>query len=225
MNVGVIGAMQVELEYLLDHLENTKEEKYGTTIYVAKVNDNNVYIIQCGVGKVNASIAASLLAIEYKCDLIINTGIAGGTFPLQTRDVILGKNIGYHDVNVTQFGYPYGQIPGMPDSFSSHPHDLELVKNALGKLNIEYKEANIYTGDQFVSSLEQIKNVNDQGFACEMEGAAIAHTASKLGVGFIVLRFISDIVGRPSQIESYAEFEEEMGLKSAKICLNVLNNL
>ena len=225
MNVGVIGAMQVELEYLLNNLEHTKEEHRGITVYQAKINGNNVFIIQCGVGKVNASIATSILILDYKCDLIINSGIAGGVSPLHTKEVILAKNVAYHDVDVTQFGYMRGEIPGMPLFLTPREKDLDIVRNALEKLDIEFKEATVYTGDQFVSSYEQIKGLESGGFACEMEGAAIGHTALKLGAGFVILRFISDVIGHPSQIDNYSLFEEEMALKSAKICLSVLNNL
>ena len=58
-----------------------------------------------------------------------------------------------------------------------------------------------------------------------MEGAAIAHVCVKSGVDFIVVRYVSDIVGEPSQIDDYKSFETEMANRSSEICLSILNKL
>ena len=58
-----------------------------------------------------------------------------------------------------------------------------------------------------------------------MEGASIAQVCIKAGVDFIVLRYISDIIGSPNQVKDYLAFEEEMAKRSANICLQILNNL
>ena len=84
----------------------------------------------------------------------------------------------------------------------------------------------IYSGDVFVSNKDVLKNV-DTTIPCiaEMEGAAIAHVCVKSGIDFIVVRYVSDIVGEPSQIADYSAFETEMANRSSEICLKILNNL
>ena len=57
----------------------------------------------------------------------------------------------------------------------------------------------------------------------EMEGAAIAHVCVKSGIDFIVVRYVSDIVGKTSQIDDYKTFEKEMATRSSEICLHILN--
>ena len=84
----------------------------------------------------------------------------------------------------------------------------------------------IYSGDSFVHSLNQITHM-DTSIPCitEMEGASIAQVCVKAGVDFVVLRYVSDVVGTENQIEDYQTFEKEMANRSAKICVNILKNL
>ena len=44
-------------------------------------------------------------------------------------------------------------------------------------------------------------------------------------VDFIVLRYVSDIIGEKSQIENYFEFETEMAERSSSITLKLLKEL
>ena len=58
-----------------------------------------------------------------------------------------------------------------------------------------------------------------------MEGAAIAQVCVKSGTDFIILRYISDIIGEKSQIDNYFEFETEMANRSASITLELLREI
>ena len=225
--IGIIAAMEPEIELLCNSLEGMEEVNIlGTKFYQGVINGHEVVLAQSGVGKVNAAMAATILLLEFGCNLLINTGIAGGIKPLKTKDVIIGSSLGYYDFDTTIFGYDYGQVPGMPKKFMTNPACIMLVKQILNKLNIEYKETTIYSGDQFVSSFEQLKNISNlEGIACEMEGAAVAHVAVKAGIDFIILRYISDIVGEESQVNDYLAFESEMANRSANICLQIMNNI
>ena len=225
--IGIIAAMEDEMSILLDKLNlSIYEQVCGCRFYLGKANDTDIVLTTCGVGKVNAAIAASVMVEFYECDLIINTGIAGGITGVNTKDVVIGSKLMYHDFDVTQFGYQHGQVPGMPKAFIPSLDSIVMFKKILNSLNIDYKEAIIYSGDAFVSNKEVLKNV-DTTVPCiaEMEGAAIAHVCVKSGVDFIVVRYVSDIVGEPSQIADYSEFETEMANRSSEICLKILNNL
>ena len=226
--IGIIGAMAHEVEVLKNSMTIEKVEKHcGIEFYTGRIGDNEVTLTGCGVGKVNAAVAATILIDTYKCNLVINTGIAGGIKGLNTSDVCIGTQLYYSDVDVTVFGYAKGQIPGLPKYFSINNDVLVQVKEVLNQLNIKYNETTIYTADKFASN----KNILD-GFdltsphiACEMEGAAIAQVCVKSGVDFLVLRYISDIVGEESQITDYNAFEYEMAARSSEICFKLLNNL
>lgn len=224
--IGIIAAMEPEMLMLKEAIDNVIEESIlGILFFKGKIGNNEVVLSLCGVGKVNASMATTILINNYSSDLIINTGIAGGISPLKTKDVVLANSLMYHDFDTTIFGYEYGQVPGMPKYFNASKEALELVKAALDDLGISYNEGLVYSGDQFVSSLEALKNVGNNALAVEMEGAAIAHVCVKAKVDFIVLRYISDIIGAKSQINDYLSFEKEMAQRSANITLKLMNKI
>ena len=66
MKLGIIGAMQVEVEILLSLLEDRKETCVaGSTFYEGRLEGLDVAIVQCGVGKVNAAICAQILCDRF----------------------------------------------------------------------------------------------------------------------------------------------------------------
>ena len=225
--IGIIAAMRPEMEIIMNEIEGLEEcKECGLVFYSGEIEGHEVVLTECGVGKVNAAMAATMLISSFECNLIINTGIAGGVAPLSPRDVIVADKLIYHDVDVRIFGYPYGQVPGMPLTYTVDPNLLVLVRATLNRLGINHKARSIYSGDQFVTGVEKLEAVGaPRDCACEMEGTAIAHVCVKAGVDFLVLRFISDIVGEPSQIKDYQSFETEMAELSAGITHKLISNL
>lgn len=225
--IGIICAMKPEMDILLEGLgEGKKVKMLGVTFYEGNINNHHVVLSLCGVGKVNAAVAATLLISEFNCNLIINSGIAGGVLPLKKRDSVIATSLAYHDFDTTPFGYEFGQVPGMPKEYMVNPELLIMVKTIFNRLELPYICTKVYSGDKFVHSMEQLSGVkNEEGYAVEMEGAAIAQVCVKAGIDFIVLRYISDIIGEENQQESYIEFEKEMSLRSSKVTLQLLENM
>lgn len=225
--IGIIAAMEDEMSILKEALNCDEYEKIcGINFHIGFINDEECILTSSGIGKVNSSIAATILINHFGCDLIINTGIAGGINGVDTKDIVLAKNLMYYDVDVTGFGYEYGQVPQMPKLyFPSFPVVVSL-KKILTDLNLDYKEATIYSGDSFVTSLDFLSKVDTSiPSIVEMEGTSIAQVCVKAGVDFVVIRYVSDIVGKENQIADYKEFEFEMANRSAKICLEILKKL
>lgn len=225
--IGIICAMQPEIDILTNALEDAKKIKlFGLTFFEGVIEGKNVVLSLCGIGKVNASIGTTLLINEFGCDLIINSGIAGGVSPLKKRDSVIATELSYYDVDVTIFGYSYGQVPQMPKFYQTNPGILVLIKSIFNKLGLDYKATRVYSGDSFVTSKDKLKNIDDkEGFAVEMEGTAIAQVCVRSGIDFLVLRYISDIIGEENQEEDYLAFESEMANRSASITLKLLENI
>ncbi len=223
--IGIIAAMRSEMEFLQEKLENVNKVRLsGALFYCGYFGQTDIVLCECGVGKVNAAMVATLLISQFDCSMIINTGIAGGV-GLAPRSVVLGTSLKYHDFDTTVFGYAYGQVPGYPKEFVPSLDCILKVKKILNKMGIEYIECPIFSGDSFIKDKKQIEKVYTGGVAaCEMEGAAVAQIAVRSGVDFIVLRFISDSIGEEGQIRDYMQFEQEMALQSAQICLQIVNN-
>lgn len=224
--IGIIAAMQPEMDLLLARLEDSTDIKLcGQVFYTGVIGNAEVVLCECGVGKVNASSATTIMISHFQCNMILNTGIAGG-IGLKTEDVVIASSLSYHDFNATIFGYAYGQVPSLPKEFIPSMESIVMVKSILNKIGISYECCPIYSGDQFVNSLDQFKDITlPKKAACEMEGAAVAQVAVRSGVEFVVLRYISDIIGQEGQVEDYLSFEGRMAKRSSEICLQILNNL
>ena len=227
MRIGIVAAMRSEMELILERMGEVRQEAIaGYNFYIGNINDNDIVVTDSGVGKLNAGGAALILISEFEVELVINTGIAGGIGDTKKKDVIIASGLSWHDFDIRIFGYDYGQVPQMPKVFYTNPEKVMMVKSILNKLKIEYKEGIVVSGDQFILDMSKLDNVMYlKPLACEMEGCAIAQVCTKAGVDFIVLRYISDLVGHSDQEDDYKTFEEEMSNRSAKICISLIENI
>lgn len=225
--IGIIAAMDCEMNRLETELQNCeKVDIGGSFFYRGIMYDKEVVIALGGIGKTNIAVCTAIMIFVYHCDIVINTGIAGGLSPLKTKDIVLASKLGYFDVDATVFGYKKGQIPQMPHFFTPDDNVLMKVKWSLKNLGLPYEEATILTGDSFVTTKEKIEefSFNDK-IAVEMEGASVAQTCYRFGVPFVSIRFISDIIGAENQIDDYQQFENEMGNLSSSICLEIIKKI
>ena len=216
---GIIGAMDPEIDILVNDLENKKEEKkFGLNFYLGKLKKYDVVIVKCGVGKVNAGRTAQVLISEYSPKYIINTGIAGGlNNQLKIGDIVISTFLIRHDFDVTAFGYAKGYMfigdnKKEPTKYIADKELTDKVNNILDEIKGERNvfKGIILTGDIFVSKKEKREELvkNFDGFCCEMEGAAIAQVATLNNVPFTVIRLISDLPNDQGP-EDYVNFEKE----------------
>lgn len=210
--LGIIGAMQVEVELLLGAMENKTEKNIaGSIFYEGILEGLEAVVVQCGVGKVNAAICAQILCSCFGVTHLVNTGIAGSLCAqLDIGDLVVSTDAMYHDFDCVNFGYPYGKVPGM--DVISFPADEALVDCAFAAAESvnpgHTKKGRIASGDQFVAvkALKERIIANTQGLCTEMEGAAIAQTAYRNGVPFVILRAISDKADASAEMD-YPTFE------------------
>lgn len=226
MRIGIISAMQEELEIIINKLEN-KEYKNICNIefYLGKFNNTDVVATICGVGKVNAATTTAIMINEFKLDLIINSGIAGGTKGLNTGDVVIADKLAYSDFDTTAFGYEFGQVPGMSLYFYPNENYKKLLENKFKENNINFVNTTVLTADAFRLSANEIKNNIPLGYAVEMEGGAIAQVCHKLNTPFLSIRVISDILDTNSHVDDYNSFEKQASHLSSKITISFVKSL
>lgn len=217
--IGIIGAMDIELQKIKAQVKDIKEEQKGIrTFYTGTINDKSVVIVLAGIGKVNAGVTTSLLAENYPVTSIINIGVAGGQKGVKHKDVVVSTEVLYHDADVTRFGtYVRGQIPGLTPTFIADENLIKQTKMILENLHFDYKVGRICSGDQFVYSKEDITGVNalyNDIYAIEMEAAAIAHVASLYKIPFIIYRSISDVLDDENQAHDFDVFVEEASINA-----------
>ena len=226
MKLGIIGAMTVEVETLKDQLSNLKvTTRAGMEFYEGVLSDCPVVVVQCGVGKINAAMCVQMLCDLFSVTHIVNTGVAGSLCAeLDIGDFVISSDAMYHDFNVTALGYAVGQVPGLP--VLAFPADDGLIHAAMAAAQQVHPDhariGRIASGDQFVAGKDQKQQIiADTGALCtEMEGAAIAHSAWRNGVPFVVIRAISDKADDSAEMD-YPTFEAI----AAKRCAAVTREL
>lgn len=210
MKIGIIVAMGKELNLLLPLLADcTTTVVDGTEFHVGRIGQHEVYAMQCGIGKVNSALGASAMIERFAPQLIINTGVAGGTGGgAGILDIVVGERIAYHDVWCGP-GTEYGEVSECPRFFRSDERVANLP--ALGS-DPTVKRGLIASGDIFVSrpeEVDKIRSVYPEVMAVDMESASIAQVCYKRGVPFFCMRVISDTPGGADNIAQYENFWED----------------
>ena len=213
MRIGIIVAMDKELRQLQ-----------------SLFSDGDVRVEKCGIGKVNAALGAQRMINEFRPDVIISSGCAGGNGDdVEVQDVVVSSELCYHDVycgraidDTTQ----YGQVQGMPVRFQADP---QLLRKALGiETSVPLHPGLIVTGDWFVDTKEKMREIIGHfpdASAVDMESCAIAQTCYINKVPFISFRVISDIPLRDTDASQYHDFWETVADHSFQVTRTFVESL
>ena len=226
----MIGAMAVEVELLKAKMEDlTVTTHAGMEFYDGKLEDLDAVVVQCGVGKVNAAMCAQILCSVFGVTHLVNTGIAGSLCAqLDIGDLVVSRDAMYHDFDCVHFGYEMGRVPGM--DVVSFPADEAMIGYACAAAEAVHpghvRVGRVASGDLFVAE-KAAKNriIEKTGALCtEMEGAAIAHTAYRNKVPFVILRAISDKADDSAEMD-YPTFEAQAAHRCAEVAANMAKQL
>ena len=229
MKIGIIAAMPEELLHLTQNLDKTQEvQVLGNTYYTGTIGKTEVVLVQSGIGKVMSAMSVAVLADHFQVEAIINTGSAGALAEgIAVGDVVIADKLVYHDVDVTAFGYAYGQMAGQPLYFESDKNFITRIQENLSQVEQTWHLGLIATGDSFIAGEDKIASIKSHFpdvLAVEMEGAAIAQAAQALDLPFLVIRAMSDNANHEASI-SFDEFIIEAGRRSAQVLLAFLKAL
>ncbi len=224
MKIGLIVAMQKELQLFADKLENCKKTNVNhLEFYCGKLENHQIYLIQSGIGKVCAAIACVEMIKNFNPDYIINLGVAGGIGKnIGVMDVVVAKNIAYHDVWCGT-GNEKGQVQGLPAKFTSDEKLAKLFETVKSDVKIVY--ADIVSGDQFISDIDELKKIKanfPEAAAVDMESAAIAQVCFLYEKPFLSLRIISDTPGIENHNQQYLDFWNDAPKKSVEVICKLL---
>lgn len=228
--LGIIGAMTVEIETLKESLEGlATTRRTGMEFYEGKLEGLDVVIVQCGVGKVNAAMCAQILCDCFGVTHLVNTGIAGSlSAELDIGDLVVSKDAMYHDFDCVHFGYEMGRVPGM--DVTPFPANEAMVGYALAAAEAvnpgHCRVGRVASGDRFVAEKEVKERIIavTGGLCTEMEGAAIAQTAYRNEVPFVILRAISDKADDSAEMD-YPTFERIAAHRCAEVAKNLARQL
>ena len=228
--LGIIGAMELEVETLLEKMEEKSSCVMAkSTFYTGKLQGLDAVVVQCGVGKVNAAICAQILCSCFGVTHLVNTGIAGSlSAELDIGDLVVSRDAMYHDFDCVHFGYEMGRVPGMDVvAFPADAGMMDLAYAAAEAVNPGHtKVGRVASGDLFVAEKAAKEAIIAKtGALCtEMEGAAIAQTAYRNGIPFVILRAISDKADDSAEMD-YPTFERIAAHRCADMTMHLAAQL
>lgn len=230
MKIAIIGAMEEEVELLRAAVSNPKTTTIANSEYTEGTYEGKeVVLLKSGIGKVNAAMSTTILLNEFKPDVVINTGSAGGfDETLEVGAIVISDEVRHHDVDATIFGYEMGQVPQMPAAFKSDAKLMAVAEAAVNTIG-EHQAATglITTGDSFMNDPARVAVVRQQfptAKAAEMEAAAVAQVCYQFNTPFVVIRALSDIAGKESNV-SFDEFLPVAAKHSTQVVLETVKNL
>jgi len=228
--IGIIGAMDIEIDGFANFMTDIKREKTAIFEFVCgKINNKEVVAVVCGIGKVSAAICAQIMIDRYKPDFIINTGVAGGLHKeLGIADIAIASDVVQHDVDTTIFGDPKGYITNL--NMVKIPVEEEITEG-LKAIAEKIEETKVITGtiasgDQFISTPYQKNLIKDEfdAIATEMEGGSIGHVCYTNNTKFGVIRAISDNASGDALMD-YESFKNIAAQKTIKIVTDFIETL
>lgn len=219
--IGIIGAMDIEVDGIVASMKNTTiKEISGIKFVKGTLNNKDVVVAKCGIGKVFAAICAQTMILEYKPSVIINSGVAGSlSTDLKILDVAIAKKVVQHDMDTSAIGDPKGLISGINVIYIDTDEEIvNTLKNACNSVKCGTMLGTIASGDKFIaekSDKEFIKN-EFGAIACEMEGASIGQVCYVNGIPFGIIRAISDGEGAQMDYASFAKLAAKQSIEIVK---------
>lgn len=224
--IGIIAAMQLELEAIKQKIENPVTETVSGIAYISgSIYGYPVVCAVSGVGKVNAAVCAQTMILKYAPEAIINTGVGGALDKeLKVCDVVVGDCAVQHDFDTSPLGDEKGFVSTV--NVTRFPLDEKLSGKLLASLTflgIRAKSGTIATGDQFVCDPKVKEEIVSRfsAKACEMEGGAIAHACYMNSTPCAILRAISDGADDGATL-SYTEFAQIAANQSVRALLHFI---
>lgn len=224
--VGVIGAMDVEVEALVAAMSGARAVQHASmTFHEGAFGNTPAVVVQCAVGMVNAALCAQTLINVFGVTHVVNTGVGGSLdAELDIGDVLVARDAVNHLMDVCNLGYEEGQTPGM-DTLA-FPCDGALGERIAAAARAEgaaVRAGRVASGDRFVRDVaekERIARTFDAS-CCEMEGAAVAQACYRNGVPCAIVRAISDKADGSDAVD-YPTFEAHAAALCAAIVARTL---
>lgn len=222
--IGIIFAMKEELVELLNIVDLVEEINiYDLTIYKCILNNKELYLVESGIGKVNAARTTQILIDNINPDYIFNIGVAGSVNNnVNVLDIVIAESLVQHDFDITSFNHEKGYIPNVGVYINSDKYLLDKCSNP--NINTNKHLGVIASGDIFCQDKKMSNKIGTKfnALAVEMEGASIAQVCHLCNIPFIVIRSISD---SPNSNENNTITYEEFLSKSCKLVTGYIKDI
>lgn len=231
MKLGIIGAMDVEVDLIKARLSQQTTQKFAGMEFVqGEYAHVPLVVVCCKVGKVNAALCTQILVSSFGVTHVINTGVAGSLdAAINIGDMVVSVDVVHHDMDVCNLGYAPGQVPGFSQvAFEANESLRRVVKQAAAMVvpDSAVHDGRVATGDAFVRTDSEKQRIKQVFCArcCEMEGAGVAQACYVNAIPFVIVRAISDKADG-SDAQQYDVFEKHAAEHSAAVVLRSLELL
>jgi len=208
MRIAIITGVQEEADaFLPGQYERVEQHGHLSVRFISHAG-HDIAISCCGVGKVNAAIAATILATLHHAELLMIIGtagklsaIAGDCFVL--HEAVQGDYGAQRPDGFTHYtagSWPIG--PASVEAFLAHPLP-----------DIGLPQARIVTGDSFVECPDHSLRLRDglSGDLVDMETGALAQVAKRLELPWAGIKATTD----DANGDSAGDFQENL-LRAAR---------
>ena len=140
---------------------------------------------------------------------------------------MISSAVTYHDVDVTAFGYDYGQVPQMPTYYEPDEILVSIAEKSAKHMGSQVVKGVIASGDSFMNDGERLAELRKKFtdlYAVEMEAGAIAQVCFRFQTPFVVIRSLSDIAGKDAEV-SFDEYLHVAAENSAQQILLMIEEL
>ncbi|MDD4886072.1 MAG: 5'-methylthioadenosine/adenosylhomocysteine nucleosidase [Thiomonas sp.] len=215
--LGIVSAIAQEQQGLLENLRQPRCVRHGSRDYtLGTLWGSDVVLVLCGIGKVAAAATTTSLIVEFGCDALLFTGVAGGLGDgVAVGDLVIADSLLQHDLDARPL-YPQYEVPDTgksrfaADAARTHAlHSAALTvfgagcpplidaatQQSFGLHAPRVHRGLIVSGDQFISTRtasDALRLCLPDALAVEMEGAAVAQVCHDYGTPFALARTISD---------------------------------
>lgn len=211
--IGIIFALKEELDETKRIFNDiTEHTVYDLKIYECRHKNGICFLVESGMGKVNAARSTQILIDKMNVDCVLNVGVAGSVSKnINKCEIVIGDKLVQHDYDLTLLNYEKGLIPNVGKYVDSDKELVEIAKTI--KMENKVIVGVISSGDIFISDEKMGAKINKKfGALCvEMEGAAVAQVCYLCKVPFLVIRAISD---SPYEKDNHITFEEFLKISS-----------
>ncbi|MEZ5655605.1 MAG: 5'-methylthioadenosine/S-adenosylhomocysteine nucleosidase [Sphingobium sp.] len=209
MRVAIITGVEQEADAFAPGVHQRVEQHGHLSVRFLEHGGHPVAITCCGVGKVNAAIAATMLATLHRAELLMIIGtagklsdIAGDCFVIDEAvqgDYGAQRSAGF--THYTAGSWPIG--PASVEAFLAHPLP-----------DIGLPQARIVTGDAFVECPDHSMRLRDGlgGDLVDMETGALAQVAQRLDIPWSGIKATTD----DANGESVGDFQTNLLLAARR---------
>lgn len=221
--IGIVIADEMEFSPLVKSVKGLECQSCKINSYEAiafKINGAELTAIKCGIGKVNAATATTMLIEKTNPQCILNIGLSGGIKGVNRGTVFAGTSFTECDFDLTAMGYKLGEKPNQSFVYKADEALLAAIPKELGVRLLKCG-----TGDFFITK-DTMKQEYFDLFAIntfDMETGAIASVCNNYALPFMSIRKVSDD-SEDSAAEDYRQMNSLAQTDLSDILLAVIKN-